>query len=189
VLRMSQRRSALIMRSMPFFTVLCLVIFLFVLPRRAGAGDRHDNKATLLCRALHKVAAESRLSPTQRYENKYNGFLRALNEAETYYVKIAERGPRSGEGVLLWIFEDYQEAAAFWRAYMNDRVFVKSQNETFEPSYLVDRDPWPSRLEKKFPGLIGAIEEKGENGYYISGDKALDFIFSKLGREVEELRC
>jgi hypothetical protein len=189
MLGMPQRRPAMTMRSRVIFTALCLAVFLFGPPRPAGAGIRHDNNAALLCKALQKVEETSILSPTERYEDKYNSFSKALTEAERYYVKIVERGPLAGEGILLSIFDDYQEAATFWRAYMNDRVFVKSEDKTWEPSYLVDRDPWPSWLEERFPGLIGAIGQKGENGYYISGDKALDYIFRQLGRQVRELRC
>ncbi len=188
MLRMSQRRPAVIMCSRSLLASLLAVFFLF-LPRPAGAGgDRGDN-AALLCSALQKVEQASKPSPTRQYEDIYGSFSKALDEAEGYYAKIVEKGPRPGEGVLLSIFDDYQEAAAFWRAYMNDRVFVKSQDKTWEPSYLVDRDPWPARLEERFPGLIGAIEQKGEDGYYITGDKALDYIFRLLGRQVEELRC
>jgi hypothetical protein len=169
--------------------VLCLAVFLCALPCRAGSGRQHGDNAPLLCKALQKVEAASKLSPTERYEDKYNSFAKALGEAERYYLKIVERGPVAGEVVLLSLFDDYQEAATFWRAYMNDRVFVKRRDRTWEPSYLVKRDPWPSWLEERFPGLIGATQEKGENGYYISGDKALDYIFRQLGRQVRELRC
>jgi hypothetical protein len=112
-----------------------------------------------------------------------------MDDARAYYGKIVRRGPRGGEDVLLSLFDDYGEAEAFWRAYMNDRVFVKGRDKTAEPSYLLDSDPWPSRLEKRFPGLIGAEKEKGDNGYYITGDKALDYIFRQLGRRVDGLRC
>ncbi len=179
----------MIMHSRILFTALCFAIFLFGPQRPAGAGTRHDDNAALLCKALQKVEEASILSQTEQYEHKYNSFSKALTEAERYYVKIVERGPLAGEGILLSIFDDYQGAAAFWRAYMNDRVFVKSEDKTWEPSYLVGRDPWPSRLEERFPGLIAAVGQKGENGYYISGDKALDYIFRQLGRQVRELRC
>jgi hypothetical protein len=172
-----------------FTMIFCLAVALLVLPGRVAAGDRHDDYAALLCKAIRRVAAESKLSPTQRYEDKYDGFSKAMDEAGRYYEKIDERGPHGEEGFLLSLLDNYRDVAAFWRACMNDRVFVKGRDKTGEPSYLVDRDPWPSWLEKRFPGLIGAIEEKGENGYYITGDKALDYIFRRLGRQVEALRC
>jgi hypothetical protein len=189
MLGMSQRYAALIIRSGYLVSTLCLAVILLVLPVRAAAGEQYGKDAALLCRAIHKAAAEAKLSPTQRYEDKYNDFAKAMDEAGRYYEKIVGRGPREGEGVLLSLFDDYREAAAFWRAYMNDRVFVQDQDKTWEPSYLVDRDPWPQRLEKRFPGLIGAVEEKGENGYYLTGDRALDYIIRQLSRQAEELRC
>ncbi len=176
-------------RTMKKTAALFLAVFLLAMAQRAGAGGPKDDNGVLLCRALQKVDEAARPSPTQRYEDIYNGYSKALSEADRYYTKILERGPRAGEGALLSIFDYYQEAATFWRAYMNDRVFVKRRDKTWEPSYPVDSNPWPAWLEERFPGLIRAVEEKGEKGYFITGDKALSYIFKQLGELVWELSC
>lgn len=176
-------------RSLMPYIVLLLLLFSPSQATTAAEDNGDDNAVRLLCLSLAEAEKASDLSATERYEDKYNDFSKALSKAERPYNKLLQLGPGYSESALVSLFEDYREAQEFWRAYMNDRVFVKRQDRTMEPTYLIDRDLWPERLESRFPGLISEVGEKDEKGDYISGDKALEYIFMKLSKRLKALGC
>lgn len=178
-------------------SVLSCVVLLLVLPAGIlaphGANPaaltvpmrsaREDEEA--LYRALKKVEASTCRWTGEGYGEIYTAFSRSLAEASEPYRRLtasvrSERGER-----LAALYGEYGEAHAFLKAYLNDRAVLMRSSRLDTPTYSVRRNAWPLRLERTFPGLIGAIQEKAPDGEeYIPGEKALDYLFGALRKKV-----
>ena len=73
--------------------------------------------------------------------------------------------------------------------YLNDRALLMRSSRLDKPTYSIHRNVWPPRLERIFPGLLEAIKEKDPAGEeYISGERALDYLFSMLRKKVRSFQ-
>lgn len=167
---------------------LCAVLTCLVLPSAPNAGTPGNSTAvSLLYGALLKVEASVKLWAGEDYGDIYTRFSQSLSAAEIPYKRLLKSRP-SGQGrIVMTIYEDYVEAHEFLKAYLNDKAVIMRANRFFEPTYLLERDAWPARLERRFPGLVKAIKEKDENGEFIDGRKALDFIFARIHDKLQSI--
>jgi hypothetical protein len=167
---------------------VCAVLICLVLPFASLAGKPpHRADESRLYNALLKVESSAKLWVGEDYGEIYIRFSQSLSAAKMPYKNLLD-SRTSGQGKkLLTIYEDYAEAREFLKAYLNDKAVIMRTNRFFEPTYLLDRDAWPARLEKRFPGLIKAIKENDENGEFIEGRRALDFIFASIRDKLQSV--
>jgi hypothetical protein len=169
-------------------TVVCALLICLVLHSSSLAGKPPDHvEEGLLYNALLKVDSAAKLWVGEDYGEMYMRFSQSLSAAEIPYKKLLKSRPSAKGQMLLVIYEDYVEAHDFLKAYLNDKAVIMKTNRFFEPTYLLERDAWPARLEKRFPGLIAAIKEKDENGEFIEGRRALDFIFARIHDKLQSV--
>ena len=160
---------------------VCTVFVCLILSSVSLAGKPDDRAAeSRLYEALLKVDSSAKLWVGEGYGEIYTRFTQALSAASLPYKKLLKSGSSGRRKMLLTIYEDYAEAHDFLRDYLNDKAVIMRANRFFEPTYLLKRDAWPARLEKRFPGVIEALKEHDNNGEFITGRKALDFIFARI---------
>lgn len=160
---------------------VCTVFVCLILSSVSLAGKPDDRAAeSRLYEALLKVDSSAKLWVGEGYGEIYTRFTQALSAASLPYKKLLKSGSSGRRKMLLTIYEDYAEAHDFLRDYLNDKAVIMRANRFFEPTYLLKRDAWPARLEKRFPGVIEALKEHDNNGEFIIGRTALDFIFARI---------
>lgn len=172
----------------PVFVACIAILSLAGVSSPAGSVDSQGSAASnelRLYRSLQRVETSTRLWAGESYGDIYNDFSIELTGAGKFYRKVIESGPTRGGQLLITIYGDYRTVHEFMIAYLNDQALLMRVNIFFEPTYIVGRDRWPVILDRKFPGLINTIEEKGENGEYISGKKAIEYMLRKIRRKLK----
>jgi hypothetical protein len=169
-------------------SVVCALLICLVLHSSSLAGKPPDpDEESRLYHALLKVDSSAKLWVGEDYGEIYMRFSQSLSAAEIPYKKLLKSRTSNRGRMLFTIYEDYVAAHDFLKAYLNDKAVIMRTNRFFEPTYLLERDAWPARLEERFPGLIAAIKEKDENGEFIEGRRALDFIFARVHDRLQSL--
>ena len=152
------------------------LVFAILLLPAAQAPDED-----LLYAALLKLDAATMPWAGEDYGEVYNKFSNLLMQTEPVAKRVLGSGPSARGRRLLAILGDYRLVHEFMKAYLNDEAVLLRTIRLYKPIYFIGRDIWPARLEKRFPGLIAALEEKDENGgYYIPGKEALDYALLQL---------